>query len=420
MWTRRAALQAIGGAGAAALAPARALACPDPLSGAVLYEDLRAYVAFGPKRTGTAEDHAVSAWLEAQAAATGARVTRQTFRVRQFFLDRASFRVGEADIPCFPFWFPRAASVAGVLRPLAQAGAGEVAYVETPPGTEGLRALPDFVAEAATRRAAGLVALTPTPSGELFGHGRPETVAVPTLLVGGGDRARLEAALAAGAEARIDIAGREEPDAPAYNILARFEGAGPLAVITTPSSAWFASGGERGPGVALWLALLRWAALRTPRPNLLFAALSGHELRAAGAQAFVRDGAPEPAAVRLWAHLGASIATYDFERDTEGAFRSTGRAGRDARLLANDSAIAAVLARRFAKTTPFTPEITTGEGARGELQLYFGRGYRGFGFEGTHDWFHAPGDLAASSGPELLEPVARALVGVLQDLEIVA
>ena len=54
--------------------------------------------------------------------------------------------------------------------------------------------------------------------------------------------------------------------------------------------------------------------------------------------------------------------------------------------------------------------------AVGELQLYFGKGYPAFGFEGGHDYFHAPGDTAAVSSPQLLAAAARGIVGTLERL----
>jgi hypothetical protein len=155
---------------------------------------------------------------------------------------------------------------------------------------------------------------------------------------------------------------------------------------------------------------------------MLFAAFSGHELRAAGARAFVESGAaPEPADVGAWLHLGASIATYRFVRDANGRFTSTGRPSDDARLITNTATFEPFLNEAFLGKTIFQPRLVRASAeARGELRLYFEEGYRAFGFEGAHDWMHAPGDLAFVTGPDVLEPVGRSLTETLQALRSAA
>ena len=85
-------------------------------------------------------------------------------------------------------------------------------------------------------------------------------------------------------------------------------------MISTPYSAWFKAGGERGPGVALFLALARWAAKHPTEDSYLFVASSGHELGGAGIKSFMDKYAPPPDQVTCWLHLGASISAYDWEK----------------------------------------------------------------------------------------------------------
>jgi hypothetical protein len=423
-----AALAAAGCAGAAPepgpTGPAASAAAtpPDPLAGDALYADLVAYTDFGPKQTGTPADHATSRWLHGLAAATGADAQLAAFGLTQFRLERAALAVDGKPVDVHPFWFPVATPgvVRAALAPLAAVQPGGIAVATPPAGLAGIRENAPAVIEADRRGAAGLVIVSETASGELFGHGQGAPVAVPTLLAGSKDRAAIEAAMASGAPASLEIAGAVDPDAEAFNVVARVRGEGPLLVVSTPTSAWFASAGERGPGVALWLGLLRLAMRAQRRPNALFVAFSGHEMGAAGARAYIDSGEkPAPADVAVWMHLGASIATYRFERDAAGRFVSTGQPSTEARLLTNSAAFDPVLARRFAGATPFTPQLVARpEDARGELQLYFGAGYNAFGFEGGHSWFHAPSDLAFTSGPDLLEPVARAIAASLGDLGV--
>ncbi len=381
-----------------------------PLDGEKLFADLERYASFGPKRTGSTADHAVSAWLQAEARLSGATVEAQPFRVRQFMLDEAALDLADGPVLIYPFWFPRAGEVTAAITFDRANAAGRILVVDLPPGLGALRAMPRSVLEAQSSGAAALVLITHTPSGEPFAHGQAEPCALPTLIAGGRDLTRLRTAALSGESCRFVLRGNILEQATGWNVLARIGGSGPQVVISTPTSAWTTSGGERGPGVALWLALMRRAAADPRGARWLFTAFSGHELDGAGSRAFLNsDRAPVPSDIAVWCHLGASIATRRFEAGPDGLLQPTDRPSTDASLLTNRPAWLTGLASAFA-TTVFDPAVSGPDRpARGELQLYFGAGYPTFGFEGPHDFFHTPGDTAATSGPDLLEPIAMAL-----------
>lgn len=409
--TRRATL-----AGAAGLSLVGCMTGPvvdqtsSPLDGEKLYADLQRYASFGPKRTGSIADHAVSAWLEAEARFSGATVETSPFRIRQFMLDAASLELPDGPVLIYPYWFPRAGEVTATVTFDRANAASRILVIDLPPGTGALRAMPRAVMDAQSAGAAALVLITHTPSGEPFAHGRAEPCAVPTLIAGGRDLTRLRTAALSGESCRFVLRGNILEQATGQNVLARIGGSGPQVVISTPTSAWTTSGGERGPGVALWLALMRRAAADPRGARWLFTAFSGHELDGAGSRAFLNsDRAPVPSDVAVWCHLGASIATRRFEAGPDGLLQPTDRPSTDASLLTNRPAWLPGLASAFAPTV-FEPAVSGPDRpARGELQLYFGAGYPTFGFEGPHDFFHTPGDTAATSGPDLLEPIAIAL-----------
>ena len=381
-----------------------------PLDGEALYEDLQRYASFGPKRTGSPADHAVSGWLEAEARLSGAIVEASPFRVRQFMLDEAALDLPDGPVLIYPYWFPRAGEVTAPVTFDRTNAAGRVLVIDLPPGLGALRAMPRSVLQAQSSGAAALVLITHTPSGQPFAHGQTEPCAVPTLIAGGRDLTRLRTAALSGESCRFVLRGNILEQATGWNVLARIGGSGPQVVISTPTSAWTTSGGERGPGVALWLALMRRAAADPRGARWLFTAFSGHELDGAGSRAFLNsDRAPVPSDIAVWCHLGASIATRRFEAGPDGLLQPTDRPSTDASLLTNRPAWLTGLASAFA-TTVFDPAVSGPDRpARGELQLYFGAGYPTFGFEGPHDFFHTPGDTAATSGPDLLEPIAMAL-----------
>jgi hypothetical protein len=371
---------------------------------AALYPDLERYVAFGPKRTASAADHAVSRWLAQEAASMGAAVQVQPFRVRQFDLQEAALSVAGVSFETLPFWFPRPTQgvIEARLRPLEEVGEGQIAVADLPSGIDGLRAMPAAVAAAARRHAAGLILVTPTPSGHLFAHGQREACATPTLVVGVRDRIALVQGAAEGLVARLTLRGEILPEAESVNVIATMGQGERVIGVSTPTSAWLTSGGERGPGVALWLALLRRAA-QTTGVRWIFAAVSGHELDAAGGRAFVASPLA-PATVMAWCHLGASIATRRFtfgpafepiaHEDASGA----------ARLMTNDDALREVLTESFASSA-HRPRLAEATESRGELRLYMERGYPTFGFEGAHAYFHTPADLAQTTSPALLSDV---------------
>jgi hypothetical protein len=70
--------------------------------------------------------------------------------------------------------------------------------------------------------------------------------------------------------------------------------------------------GERGPGLAAWLGLARWAAERRLPVDLTFLCTSGHEYDNAGGIAYLARLALAPAKTALWAHLGANVAARDW------------------------------------------------------------------------------------------------------------
>ena len=386
---------------------------PEPLDGERLFVDVARYAAAGPKRTAGAGDTAVAQWLGAAAREVGAQVALRPFAVRQFQLERTLLIVRGRQIEALPFWYPKATS--GLIEaPLTEdvaAAAGRCWLVRLPPGREGLRRMPVLVQQAAAAQARALILVVQTPSGEAYGHTQASDCAVPTLIVGDRDAAVLQSAAQAADPARLEIAGRLDAHAQAFNVVARIQRPGPLHVVTTPISAWTVSGGERGPGVALWLGLLRRAAA-SGRGSWLFAAFSGHELDGAGSRAFLAGAdAPRAAQVAGWCHLGASIANRAFRREGERSLPLDELAFGE-RLLTNQAAWIAPLDHAFGPAWP-RPQLSSAETAVGELKLYFAAGYPVFGFEGGGWFFHAPSDGALSTSPQLLGQAGAGLDGIL-------
>ena len=178
-------------------------------------------------------------------------------------------------------------------------------------------------------------------------------------------------------------------------------------------TSWFTSTCERGPGIAGFLAMARLAATRWPDVDLVFVATSGHEVGHGGMEHFLHDGAPRPDATLAWAHFGASLACFAWRRDGE-RWVTDRQVDTRQRLVLSSQAMEATVMRRF-KDIVATPMVGPRAGV-GELRDVLAAGYpRFFGMAGSHTFFHTPADSAATTGPEVLEPVIRAFAEMLDD-----
>jgi hypothetical protein len=140
---------------------------------------------------------------------------------------------------------------------------------------------------------------------------------------------------------------------------------------------------------------------------------SGHELDNIGAHHTLDKYAPAAEDVACWIHLGASIATRDWEK-TESGYQPSDKVNPSLNLVGTED-LMPVLMAAFTNVPGYKPR-SKGRVA-GELRHFMSAGYRAFGFFGGHRYFHTRLDTPETTGPEFLEPVARALVQVIQNLE---
>jgi len=369
------------------------------MTGELLFNDLKAYSTLGEHRTAGKVDRDTSAWLASQLAGFGFTTKLAPFRVRQFQFDTARLLVNGRSIPCFPLWFPRATSSAP-LRFLI--GRGEVkdriAIARFPKGGAITPAHIAVIQPLIDAGAAALIGVTPSESGELVAlnsTANAEPWAIPILLVGPAEETNLRGAI----DVAISIQGRDEPRAEAFETIAEIGTGEKHIVVSTPSSGWFRCAGERGPGVAIWLALARWASHRESGVRYTFVASSGHEIGEQGMRSFLAAQAPRPEEVDVWLHLGASIAARGSTR----------------RMMTNHREWLPVLTRNFGPLPDLQPEVT--EAPVGELAQLAKLGYRCFGIAGGHTLFHAAGDLPSVTSAAMLEPVGQALLRTIADLE---
>jgi hypothetical protein len=219
------------------------------------------------------------------------------------------------------------------------------------------------------------------------------------------------AAAQAGTTARLTISGALR-EGTSNNVVGRRPGPGKPLVISTPKSGWFGCAGERGAGIAIWLGLARRLAARKDL-NLVLVAASGHEFDGYGGHLFAQTLAPSPAEARGWVHIGANVAAYDFALEAGVPVRlDHPQAGR---LLAVSDALTPVARAAFAGQPSYErPRDIDVEPAGGEITAYQRMGYKPLvGILGVHPLHHTRRDRPDVTGPELLEPVARALAAVV-------
>jgi len=407
---------------------------PDPMQGSVLYADVVRYVDCGLHRTAYPGDVRTAEWVRAELAATGFEATLLPWKVNQVFLEEVALVVSGKPFDAFPAWYPKLTGPTALTAGLALYDPGrpsgylqgKAAYiplwrVRFADLTEG--GICEYAAEVASDGAVALcVPITSlVPDSGLVKAGnvrlnRQEPQPIPTLFVAPRDDLELVLAALAGAEARLILDGRDrrgEEAVLAYNVIARIERGPRWIVVTTPISGWFGCGGERGPGVALFLGLARWVSRQDSELSYLFIANSGHELGYLGAEISLQQvEVPPPEDVVAWVHLGAAIATRAWRKTVAGDQPST--AYNPFTFLQGSRELVPMLKEAFADTPHLIPGSLF---FLGELEVIHEAGYTLFGFFGEHYFFHQLEDTAEETSPELLEPIGRGLVEALSFLD---
>lgn len=406
----------LAGLGAWASAAVSAQAAADPLAGAALYADVKAYAGLGEHRTGTAGDAAASVWLEKALKAAGYTIERQGFDYPVFELGHAGLTLGGREIAGFPYWTPATTPTGGLTGPLSLTSApGKVLVVSLPFGSgAGLNAPPPkAISDGAASGAAAVIAITENPLGEMSVLNRTpkaEPWPVPILLVAGREGAALRAAAEAGQSATLRLEGATVTRK-AENVVARRARPGKHLVISTPKSGWLRCAGERGSGVAIWLGLAR--RLTATDHNVTLVATSGHEFDGYGGHLFTETLAPKPADTKLWLHIGANVAAYDFALEEGKIVRQAGP--RSDRLLACSDGLMTAAAKAFAGQRGYeTPLDIDERRPPGEVALFQRLGYAPLiGMVAGHPLHHTPRDVADVTDGAMLEPVARGLAALI-------
>jgi hypothetical protein len=362
------------------------------------------YAEMGHHRTGSPADLATLDWIQAELLEAGARVQRHDYPTENFFLEDTDLVIDGIPYTSFPLWFPvatpsrKTAALCDGANPETWPGRVPVFVLE---GLEGLRQMRALPARLEAAGAAGAILVTRTAPGSFYADNSGRTCTIPVLIVGSRDEDAIVRAAQAGASVDFGISGASQGTSSSV-ILGEFGAeTGPAIYISTPVSAFTQAAGERGCGIALFLGLAR-SLTRNTKKRFIFLAESGHEIDSPGLRAYMKSQAPPASSVSAWLHLGANIATFEFERVGSTLIRKEQHQS-GIRLLTNRMELRERAAAALSGS-PFNPQVS---GASfGTTGFYMSFDYPVIGFEGGAAHHHTPDDGPNVTSPALLEETA--------------
>lgn len=382
-----------------------------------LFADVKAYAEAGNKRSGGPGDRWTADWTAQRLEAAGFAVERQAFEVPWFDADICEITLGEIKLDLAVQHLAVETTPAGVEAPLSLAEAGgrldgTIAVIRLPFRRWSSlldRAAREPLADALSRGAIAVILVTTGPTGEALLLNAPADEPLsdrPLALLAPRRAAPVIEAARHGRRARLTLTGRGGRRQ-AENVVGRVIRAGrPWIVVSTPRSGWTDCAGERGPGIAIWLALADWMPRIFKDHSLLFLSNSGHEYENLGAAHVVDSIGPPADETDLWLHLGANVAARDYQ-ETPSALLPLPSA--DPYRFLMTSAAFVERARVIFKGQPgLEMAYPSSQGTAGELAEIVAAGYaRHAGIFGAHRHHHSPTDTIEVVAPEPLAVTAR-------------
>jgi|HigsolmetaAR202D_1030399.scaffolds.fasta_scaffold00074_56 hypothetical protein len=368
---------------------------------------LERYVRLGSKAAGGKGDTATGVWFAEALAEAGFKVERPTFSVPWFEPRRAELVCGERKADVIPQAIVVPTGPGGIAAPLIHVHPTDLRLdavkdklvLLTLPFARWSTALSpvirNSVSQLIARGARAVVLITTGPTQEAIAlncDGERPLFDAPVAVLAPKDAAPFVSAAISHSEATLYIdgeGGRRE----AFNIVGRIDrNRGRWLVISTPRSGWFECAGERGPGVAAWLALSRWAPTAFTRYDIAFVSASGHEYEYLGAKHLLATHVPKPRETEFWLHLGANVAARDWHEAGAGMLLPLPSADPQRYLMTSEDAVAA--ARQAFKGLPGLESAYPSQGgASGELADVEAAGYPRFaGIFGAHRFHHTRSD----------------------------
>ena len=382
-----------------------------------LFVDVKSYAEAGNKQSGGAGDRWTADWTAKRLAAAGFEVERQSFDVPWFEASRCELSMGALTIPLVAQPLAIETGEAGLDAPLRLADTvgcldGAIAVVRLPYRRWSSlvdRAASEPLADALARGASAVILVTTGPTGEALLLNAPADRPAsdkPLALLAPRLAAPVIEAARHGAKAKLLLRGRGGTRA-AQNVIGRRVRPGrSWLVVSTPRSGWTDCVGERGPGIAIWLALAEWTPRAFPRHSLLFVCNSGHEYENVGASHIVEKVGPPPSETDFWLHLGANAATRDYQ-ETPGRLLPLPSAD-PYRFLMTSPEFVDRAREIFSGQPGIEMAYPSADGTAGELSEVVKAGYRRHaGIFGAHRHHHAATDDLSTVAPAPLAATAR-------------
>jgi hypothetical protein len=382
-----------------------------------LFADIQSYTEAGNKQSGGEGDRWTADWTAKRLSSAGFEVERQTFDVPWFEASRCELVLGDlgVSLAAQPLAIETGETgLKGPLRLVEAAGRldGAIAVLRLPYRRWSSlvdRAVRDPLADALARGASAVILVTTGPTGEVLllnapadrpASDKPLALLAPRLAAPVIEAARY------GSTAKLLLRGRGGSRL-AQNVIGRRVLPGrPWLVVSTPRSGWTDCAGERGPGIAIWLALADWMPRAFPQHSLLFVCNSGHEYENLGASHIVDKVGPPTGDTAFWLHLGANAATRDYQ-ETPGRLLPLPSADPYRFLMTSPGFVER--AREIFRGQPgLEMAYPSSEGTAGELSEVIKAGYpRHAGIFGAHRHHHAATDDLSTVAPEPLAATAR-------------
>jgi hypothetical protein len=384
-----------------------------------LFADVKTYAEAGNKQSGGAGDRWTADWTAKRLAAAGFTVERQAFDVPWFEAARCELALGSLQIPLTAQPLAVETGETGIEAPLRLAETSErldgaIALVRLPFRRWSSlvdRAAREPLADALARGASAVLLVTTGPTGEALLLNAPADRPMsdkPLALLAPARAAPVIEAARHGQPAKLTLAGRGGVR-PAENVIGRIVRPGRRWIaVSTPRSGWTDCAGERGPGIAIWLALADWLPRAFRDHSLLFVCNSGHEYENLGAGHIVEAVGPPPAETDFWLHLGANAAARDYQ-EMPGRLLPLPSAD-PYRFLMTSAEFVDRAREIFAGLPGLEMAYPSSEGTAGELSEIVKAGYsRHAGIFGAHRHHHAPTDNLSTVAAEPLAATARAV-----------
>ena len=392
----------------AALPVAAAMAKPSLDLQAKVAADLDKYIGFGIKQAGGAGDNACGHWLATELESLGFKVERQEFATPFFEPTRSELVYGDIKAPLWPQPIVVQTEPDGITGPLVRIDSsgkaeapldGAIALVDLPFGRWSsalAKPIREPITAAFAAGAKAAVVITNGPTGKVIAlnaDGRAPMFKGPVALLAPERAKPFLAAAMHRAPATMTVLGKGGQRS-AFNFVGRINRGKPRwLVVSTPRSGWFVCAGERGPGVAAWLWLARWAGQAVQSHNLAFVCNTGHEYEYLGAAEALKTFTPKPADTDFWLHLGANVAARDWH-ETVGQWRALPSVDTQ-RFVSISPSLLPVAQQVFAGHPGLEAPYSSDTLSAGELTEIIAAGYApAAGVFGIHRYHHVADDDA--------------------------